>query len=228
MKKSVVLATAIVIASVVCGGNALDTGTYRNNKVTADIKVVQIGTQTWTTENLDVDKFRNGDPILEAKTAEEWTEAMSNGTPAWCFYKFDSGNGKKYGKLYNFYVIEDPRKIAPEGYHLPGNSDIDQLMKLDADKVILAAKLCAANGWGVSMNDEINKNMGISGFNALPGSCNDEMGIFLRNNRADFWMSDSIETVLGYMPGEYGIMKSEFFKGFNAKGAGLAIRLIKD
>ena len=31
---------------------------------------VTIGTQVWTTKNLDVATFRNGDPIPEAKTDE--------------------------------------------------------------------------------------------------------------------------------------------------------------
>ena len=34
-------------------------------------------------ENLSVDTFRNGDPIPEAKTDEEWEEADENGEPAW-------------------------------------------------------------------------------------------------------------------------------------------------
>ncbi|MBU3714900.1 MAG: hypothetical protein FGM46_08120, partial [Ferruginibacter sp.] len=46
---------------------------------------VRIGTQVWSSKNLDVDKFRNGDPIPEAKTQKEWLAAGKAGKPAWCY-----------------------------------------------------------------------------------------------------------------------------------------------
>lgn len=40
--------------------------------------VIVIGTQTWTTKNLDVATFRNGDTIPQAKTNKEWIAARKN------------------------------------------------------------------------------------------------------------------------------------------------------
>lgn len=37
-------------------------------------KTVQIGSKIWLAENLAVKKFKNGDPILEAKTDKYLTE----------------------------------------------------------------------------------------------------------------------------------------------------------
>ena len=48
--------------------------------------MVGIGNQTWMAENLNVDIFRNGDPIPEAKTNEEWIKAGEEGKPVWCYY----------------------------------------------------------------------------------------------------------------------------------------------
>jgi uncharacterized protein (TIGR02145 family) len=82
-------------------------------------QTVTIGTQEWTTKNLDVSTFRNGDPIPEAKTDEEWKRAGELKQPAWCYYDNDSANGEKYGKLYNWYAVNDARGMAPSGYHVP-------------------------------------------------------------------------------------------------------------
>src|ERR1043165_1390179 len=84
---------------------------------------VQIGTQTWSTKNLDVSKFRNGDAITEAKTAAEWMAAAEQRKPAWCYYNNDASNGKKYGKLYNWFAVSDPRGLAPDGWHVPSDAE---------------------------------------------------------------------------------------------------------
>ena len=65
-------------------------------------RTVKIGIQEWSVDNLNVDRFRNGDLILEAKTTKEWMESGENGKPAWCYYENDSKKGDKYGKLYNW------------------------------------------------------------------------------------------------------------------------------
>ena len=44
-----------------------------------------LGTQVWSTKNLDVTTFRNGDPIFYAQTDEDWEKAGANGQPAWSF-----------------------------------------------------------------------------------------------------------------------------------------------
>ena len=86
-------------------------------------QTVNIGKQIWMTKNLNVDKFRNGDPIPEAKTDAEWLSAGENEQPAWCYYDNDPANGAKYGKLYNWFAVNDNRGLAPEGYHIPSDEE---------------------------------------------------------------------------------------------------------
>ena len=50
---------------------------------------IKIGDQIWMVKNLDVDTFKNGEPILEAKTEEEWVNAGKKKRPAWCYYDND-------------------------------------------------------------------------------------------------------------------------------------------
>jgi len=88
---------------------------------------VQIGSQIWMAENLNTDKFCNGDPIPEVKTKEAWIIAGENKQPAWCYYKFNSKNSL-FGKLYNYYAISDIRGLSPAGWHIPSSFEFVQLI----------------------------------------------------------------------------------------------------
>ena len=90
-------------------------------------KTVIIGEQEWMAENLNVSHFRNGDEIPQARTEEEWKKAGIMKQPVWCYYEFDSTNNKKYGKLYNWYVVSDARGVSPDNFEVP---TIDQLHSL--------------------------------------------------------------------------------------------------
>lgn len=90
---------------------------------------LKIGNQIWMTKNLDVGTFRNGKPIPQAKTMEEWEKAGRDMAPAWCFYNFDPKNGIKYGKLYNWFAVVDSMGLAPLGWHIPTDNEWNILIK---------------------------------------------------------------------------------------------------
>ena len=121
-------------------------------------KTVNIGKQVWMTQNLNVSTFRNGDPIQEAKSAEEWKAAYDNKQPAWCYYDNDPKNGIKYGKLYNYYAVSDPRGVAPLGFHIPSVSEFKELEAYSEseynDKYAyllgsISSNLRSKSGWGM-------------------------------------------------------------------------------
>lgn len=82
--------------------------------------VVTIGSQCWMQSNLNVSHYRNGDEIPQITSKEVWG---SIDYAAWCYYEFNTANGPAYGKLYNQYAVNDPRGLAPEGYHIANNDD---------------------------------------------------------------------------------------------------------
>jgi uncharacterized protein (TIGR02145 family) len=131
-------------------------------------QTVTIGTQVWTTKNLDVSTFRNGDSIPECKTNEEWEKAGQNNQPAWCYYENNPANGAKYGKLYNWNAVNDPRGLAPEGFHIPSNSEWTQLIDFCGGLEIAGVKLKSSVGWNKFQQGSGN-GTNSSGFNALPG-----------------------------------------------------------
>lgn len=90
---------------------------------------VTIGNQVWMVDNLDVERFRNGDIIPQATSNLEWTNAIKNKQPAWCYFRNDgyilNGPDKKIynGKIYNWYAVNDYRQLAPEGWRIPSIID---------------------------------------------------------------------------------------------------------
>lgn len=91
--------------------------------ISGDYPQVQIGNQTWMSQNLDVDHFRNGDIIPEVKTREDWIAMYKKREPAWCYYKNESSDNKVYGKLYNYFAVIDERGLAPIGWKIPNNDE---------------------------------------------------------------------------------------------------------
>jgi uncharacterized protein (TIGR02145 family) len=155
---------------------------------------VTIGTQIWSTKNLDLLTYRNGDPIPQVTNASEWANLT---TGAWCWYNNDSVNYSKYGKLYNWYAVNDPRGLAPQGWHVPTHSDWNKLVKsLDpaADtacigcyqSIIVGGVIKNTSGW---LNNGNGSNS--SGFGAMPGGSRRFNGNFdfLAGYNAFWWSS---------------------------------------
>ena len=90
-----------------------------------EFNTVKIGDQEWMTDNLCVDTYRNGDPIPYAQTEEEADEYGLRKEGCYCFY-FEK-NYKSSDKEYNWYAVNDPRGLAPEGYRVSSNNDWTQL-----------------------------------------------------------------------------------------------------
>jgi uncharacterized protein (TIGR02145 family) len=91
-------------------------------------KTVKINNQIWMAENLYVNRFCNGEPIPEARSNEEWSEAHQHEKPACCYYNNDPETGKIYGHLYNWFAIKDSRGLAPEGWHIPTDEEWQKLV----------------------------------------------------------------------------------------------------
>lgn len=91
-----------------------------------DFGTVKIGNQIWCTFNLDVSTYRNGDKIPEVSDPKKWSKLT---TGAWCWYNNDPANNTKYGKLYNWYAVNDSRGLAPEGFHIPSDAEWTMLME---------------------------------------------------------------------------------------------------
>lgn len=87
--------------------------------------ILAIGKQIWMAENLRVTRYRNGDTISYITDTAAWSACT---TGAYCNYNNDTGNVATHGRLYNWHAINDSRKIAPEGWHIPTDEEIATLV----------------------------------------------------------------------------------------------------
>jgi len=206
-------------------------------KILSEIKPkfesVRIGNQEWMTRNLNVDRFRNGDLIPHIESNEEWEEARRKGQPAWCYYNNDPENGKKYGKLYNWFAVSDPRGLAPEGFHVPTDEEWSILVKF-LGEVTAGNKMKSVDGWYSKdyyyevLKIENANGDNSSGFNALPGGFRYFYSSFdYIGNSALFWSateSDNNYIFTLAMEDYSGPVKSEEYD----KSLGASVRCIKD
>ena len=183
-------------------------------------KTVKIGLQEWSAENLNVTHYRNGDAIPHVQDAIEWSKLK---TGAWCWYENSTENGKTYGRLYNWYAVNDPRGLAPEGWHVSTDNDWQQLVEYLGDWMTAGQKLKGKSGWFKERNgtDE-------SGFNAIPGGIRDNDGSFYDYQKFGcFWTSTENNSSYAWY---YFVIHSYTdvarFDGVMERG--LSVRLVKD
>ena len=80
---------------------------------------VKIGKQVWMAENLKTTRYQNGDSITLVADSTFWGRLRQG---AYCNYNNDEKNSIIYGRLYNYYAVEDYRNVCPEGWEVPAYS----------------------------------------------------------------------------------------------------------
>lgn len=203
------------------------------------MKKVKIGDQVWMAENLNVDKFQNGDLITEAKTKEEWMDAQENEKAVWCYYDNNSTNGSKYGKLYNWYAVNDSRGLAPKGWHIPTDEEwnLMECYLLDNEGEIencphIANLMKNPVFW--NNNEDITNE---TEFSALPSGKRDLFGFFENEGCESYFWTASEEGEGGGQSlagnkdyARYRMFDEEDYlqKGKIIKKSGLSVRCIKN
>ncbi len=162
---------------------------------------VTIGTQVWMVENLKTTHYRNGDEIAVVTDNTAWKGLL---TGARCDYYNDATNGTKYGHLYNFFAVDDSRKIAPVGWHVPTSDEWETLIhyvyahlgtSLSETKALAATTDWAvySEPWSVGCNLTLNNS---TGFSALPGGLRGGSdGKFRGVTSLGYWWSSTKDTV---------------------------------
>ena len=195
---------------------------------------VKIGDRCWMAQNLKVTHYRNGDPIPHVTDNSTW-QGLTTG--AYCNYDNDEGNVATYGRLYNWYAVDDSRNIAPEGWHVPTDDDWKQL------EMYLGMSQAEADAEGWRGTDEGGKlkeagttlwyapNTGAtneSGFTALPGGYRYGNGLFYDMGYLAYFWSSTESSSLGAWYRNLYYYGSQVSRNYDYKQDGFSIRCVRD
>lgn len=189
--------------------------------------------QTWTKMNLNVNCYRDGSVIPQVTNASQWANLT---TGAWCWYKNDSLNNWQYGKLYNWYAINDPRGLAPQGWHIPSETDWNKLVRcIDTTANTITGNPQSSTAGGsmkeVGLSHWANPNLGatnISGFTGLPGDYRSYDGSFSNTIRIGAWWSSTQSSATNAWNRGLGYYTTWINRGSPNKANGASVRLVKD
>lgn len=205
---------------------------------------VNIGNQTWLSENLKATRFNNGKAIPQITNQTEW-ESPTTGY-AYCWYNNSSDYKDLYGALYNYWVINPSanafRNVCPSGWHVPNVSEWSVLITYlknngytsgGADNI--AKSLAGNKGWNNDVTTgSVGNNLGAnnaSGFSAYGGGirANSPQGFIQMGIRGSWWANpDDFSGGYSYSCTDIFNYESIVRQANNYSTAGLSIRCIKD
>jgi len=221
----------IVLVDIILSGTDMSTVTDIDGNV---YETIQIGNQLWMSENLKVTHYQNGDEIPYSYNDPQYG--------AYAEYNNDASNVAVYGRLYNWFSVNDERGLCPVDWHVPSDDELKEL------EMYLGLSESEANSEGLRGTDEGGKlkeegtehwnspNTGATnetGFTALPGGTrrydtytNQEVWCCL-NRYGFFWSSSEVYTVNAW----YRVLSFDYSESNRYhlnKGNGFSIRCVGD
>ena len=186
--------------------------------------VVKIGSQFWIVENLNVNHYRDGSIIPIEENGSKWSESKTGNC---CYYDNNVENGKIYGKLYNWYAINDPHGLAPKGFHIPTDEEWLKLIKfIDTNFNEVGGKLkeSGIDHWSSPNKGATNESC----FSGLPGGFRSHLGWFNSLRATGQWWSNTEGKMMGAWTLSLGYDVSKIYRDTLAFRTGLSVRCVKD
>ncbi len=219
-----------------CAGTATGNGVFVPGNGVTDIdgKVytsIVINGQEWMQQNLTVTKYRNGDPIPTGLSNATWQSTTSG---AYSIHSNDAANNTTYGKLYNWYAVNDSRGLCPTGWHVPSDSEWNALINyLDPSQnpsawsiqsTVAGGKMKSTAGWNSPNTGATNE----SGFTGLPGGYRESNGTYnLIDNFGYWWSSTENDSSFAWGPHLYH-GSSNLYRTNAIKQYGFSVRCVRD
>jgi len=197
-------------------------------------QTVKIGDQLWMAENLEVTHYRNGDPIPFVTDPEDWG-GLSTG--AYCEHNNNSASVDVYGRLYNWFAVDDSRGLAPAGWHVPTDEDWKELeMHIGMSQSTADIYLWRGTDEGDKLKEKgtahwTAPNSGATNevwFTALPGAERGRDGAYSALGiTAYFWASDESNSTEAWSR-HLLYTHSDIYRYDYVKVNGFSVRCVKD
>ena len=184
--------------------------------------IINCSNQIWMQKNLDVSHYRNGDVIPQVTDPTAWANLT---TGAWCYYTNNSYTGTTYGKLYNWYAVDDSRGLAPTGWHVPTDAEWTTLTDCLGGEAVAGGKMKETTLW-ISPNTDASNS---SNFTGLPGGFRGSLdGTFYAfHEEGGWWVSSEYDSGIGRFGGlsyNSGVARLSA----NIKSIGFSVRCVRD
>ena len=200
-----------------------------------DYATVLIGDQCWFAENLRSENYENGDAIPSNLSDSEW-ESTSSGAVAvfgegnsYCEEYSPDGDAcdeswslNEYGRLYNWYAVDDARGLCPSGWHVPTDGEWTVLIDHLGGESVAGGQMKTTYGWYGGGNGTNS-----SGFSGLPGGYRFDDGGFYAAGLYAYWWGSSPNGSYAYarylLSINEGVYRSSYPPRF-----GFSVRCVRD
>jgi uncharacterized protein (TIGR02145 family) len=231
------LGSQVLVGNTTCANEYISvTGCGGQTSLTYDgstYDLVEIGGQCWFADNLATDQYRNGDPIPTGLNNTIW-ENTTQGAYVNTFSILDYD--LIYGKLYNWYAINDSRSLCPLGWHVP--SDCEWMYLEGSLGMILSEQELFGNQFrGINVGGAMKSpnlwnspNIGASNssdFNAIPGG-DGNSGDVGSIGYYGYWWSSSEFSDNGAWNRVLHNNNSNVWRVANGKSIGFSVRCLRD
>ncbi len=195
---------------------------------------IKIGNKWWMAENLHVKKYNDNSNIFEVKNSDNDSVWAKQTDGAYCNANQYSA---KYGLYYNWFVINNTKKIAPVGWHIPTDDEwklLEEALGMnqsDLDKTSWRGdkerdKLIEKNSFEWSESQDIPVGTNESGFNALSAGCRLFNGLVGDGKSGYWWSSSEFNNEAWYR--NLTANHLNVFRYHTYKTYGFSIRCVKD
>jgi len=212
--------------SLCYNNNCWDCGTIPSPVTPSPDKLCTIDPD-WSIYNLNVTTYANGDPIPFVEDPAVWASLT---TGAYCCPN-DSCNRVANGPngfLYNWHAVNDPRGLAPAGYHVPTETEWETLIGCLGGSAVAGGKMKTDQPytWSVPNTGATNS----SELTVLPAGIRNTGGAYSGWNQvAAFWAS-TLDPANPTYPVYYNIRynSGDITRDYDDKKMGYSVRVIKD
>ena len=179
--------------------------------------------QEWMAENLKTTVYANGDPIPNVTDSAQWITTTSG---AWVNYNNDNQLDNVYGKLYNWYTVDDTRNVCPNGWHVPANTDWEILVNYLGGASLAGGKMkSTGTQFWQSPNTNATNSIGFSG---LPGGYRPISDQYTYIGNYCFWWSSSMYDLTTSWGRDLYYLNGNLATNGLDKHSGLSVRCLKN